>query len=532
MGHVCTSLPHFSAQSRVLIEKSVSCARNRHTKKNNMESSRSDAKEAILSLLLSFPNDIRCTYYTIDELVRLLKRGGASPSLEASLVRSSLQHVPTRYEVKIQRRRPEKIPGLDVAKPFYRFSKKADNASPRSQRTGKRSLPTVTENYFQDDEKYRPHLNAILKYYSDNNSSGGRSKSLTAASADRPNITGVQLNGKRIVVEVKQLYDLVQNLHRSCGNLYLSAEPVRRGFGVTFEWRCDRCNQPFSFCTWIGQKSEVVCPGRKHSRTQVGMNLELVEAAEDEAMYASRFMNFCTKADIVHPTEKNARQVEMKCRAAAIEAADEIIDENRAKAYAASSKTVEFERGGEMHTAAVVTVAQDGSALKRDYGHCYTGSAAAVFAVDKETGLVVDKGISQASCHHCVRAYNARLRERRKAGNPITPSELKNMTKDEILALYDHEGFCYRNSSYSPGVAEEHLAEKIGRNLLVDNEGSVQACPLFVEKHVADGDSKGITRAAAAQEEIVGDSGAPSERAPVRCSSPSRHSHFLHHQHV
>ena len=139
-----------------------------------MESSRSDAKEAILSLLLSFPNDIRCTYYTVDELVRLLKRGGVSPSLEASLVRSSLQHVPTRHEVKIQRRRPEKIPGLDVAKPFYRFSKKADNASPRSQRAGKRSLPTVTENYFQNDE-HQSQLDSILKYYSDKNSSGGRS---------------------------------------------------------------------------------------------------------------------------------------------------------------------------------------------------------------------------------------------------------------------------------------------------------------------------------------------------------------------
>ena len=49
-----------------------------------------------------------------------------------------------------------------------------------------------------------------------------------------------------------------------------------------------------------------MCPGRKHSRSQAGMNLELMEAAEDEAMCASRFMNFCTKADIVHPTEKNA----------------------------------------------------------------------------------------------------------------------------------------------------------------------------------------------------------------------------------
>ena len=225
-------------------------------------------------------------------------RGGVSPSLEISLVRSSLQHIPTRHEVNVQRRRPEKISGLDVAKPFYRFSRIADNASPRSQRNGKRSLPTMPENCFQDDEKHGPHLNATLKCHSDKNSSGGRSSTPTANATDRPNITGVQLNGKRIVVEMKQLCDFVQSLHRSCGNLCLSAEPVRRGFGVAFEWRCDRCNQPFSFCTWIGQRSEVVCPGRKHSRSQAGMNLELMEAAEDEAMHASRFMNFCTKADM------------------------------------------------------------------------------------------------------------------------------------------------------------------------------------------------------------------------------------------
>ena len=105
-------------------------------KKTTMETSRANAKEAILSLLLSFPDDVRCTYYTVDELVRVLMRGGVSPSLEISLVRSSLQHVPTRHEVNIQRRRPEKMSGLDVAKPFCRFSRTADDASPRSQRNG------------------------------------------------------------------------------------------------------------------------------------------------------------------------------------------------------------------------------------------------------------------------------------------------------------------------------------------------------------------------------------------------------------
>ena len=54
-------------------------------KKTTMETSRANAKEAILSLLLSFPDDVRCTYYTVDELVRILMRGGVSPSLETLL---------------------------------------------------------------------------------------------------------------------------------------------------------------------------------------------------------------------------------------------------------------------------------------------------------------------------------------------------------------------------------------------------------------------------------------------------------------
>ena len=166
MGYFCTS-PSFGVLFVRFSSKSVSCARTDTKQKTTMETSRANAKEAILSLLLSFPDDVRCTYYTIDELVRILMRGGASPSLEISLVRSSLQHVPTRHEVNVQRRRPEKTSGLDVAKPFYRFSRIADNASPRSQRNGKRSLPTMPENCFQDDEKHGPHLNAMLKRCSD-----------------------------------------------------------------------------------------------------------------------------------------------------------------------------------------------------------------------------------------------------------------------------------------------------------------------------------------------------------------------------
>ena len=85
-------LPHLGFFLQGFSSKSASCART--DTKTTMETSRANAKEAILSLLLSFPDDVRCTYYTVDELVRILMRGGVSPSLEISLVRSSLQHVP------------------------------------------------------------------------------------------------------------------------------------------------------------------------------------------------------------------------------------------------------------------------------------------------------------------------------------------------------------------------------------------------------------------------------------------------------
>ena len=476
-----------------------------------MESSRSDAKEAILSLLLSSPNDIRCTYYTIDELVRLLKRGGASPSLEVALVRSSLQHVPTRHEVKIQRRRPEKTPGLDVAKPFYRFSRIADDASPRSQRSGKRSLPTTTENYFQSDE-CQSHLDAMLKHYSEKNSSGGRSSSSTTASASTdetaasvPTITLNALNGSREIAEIEQRHQMFRQLHASCGNLHLSTEPVRKGFGIREVWHCDNCGQDFVHDAFYYQKSKVVADGKSHSRKSVGLNLDVTEALEDEGVYPQRMTNIFVKADIVHPTLDSFRKLEKKCRKAAIEAGAECIQENMAEAHGAADNYITFEREGVLYKAAVVTVAQDGSSLMRNYSHNYTGSAVAQISVEKTTGKVVGLRISQSLCRFCILAMNKRLREMRRNGEQFSKSDLKEKSREELYALMKHDGPCYRNSTHSPGTAEECLAEAMGRLLLIDDDGDVQENPLFVQKHVADGDSKGITRAAAAQLKIVGE---------------------------
>jgi len=214
------------------------------------------------------------------------------------------------------------------------------------------------------------------------------------------------------------------------------------------------------------------------------------------------------KASIVHPAEKNGHQILRKSRKAAIETGEECLMENRAKAAAAaeaSGETIDFERDGVTYTAAKVSIAQDGSSLKRDYGHNYTGSAVAQIATEKRTGLPVGLALSQASCVHCVRTLNDRLREARKKGERYSGDKLKSMTRDELFGLMSHGGHCYRNSTYSPGTAEEHLAETIGRDLLINDDGNVQNFPLFVTKHIADGDTKGITRAAEKQRAIVGD---------------------------
>ena len=149
----------------------------------NMNESRTHAKKAILSLLSSLPTNVASSWRTADELAILLKRGGASASLESELISSALRHAHNGFKAQFDAPRREKIEGSDKQCANYRFVKSIDNSSPAKQREGKGSLPTVACNYFQDDEKYRPHLNAILKYDSDKNSSGGRSSTSTATAA-------------------------------------------------------------------------------------------------------------------------------------------------------------------------------------------------------------------------------------------------------------------------------------------------------------------------------------------------------------
>ena len=221
----------------------------------NMNESRANAEKAILSLLSSLPTDAASIWRTADELTALLKRGGVSASLESDLLSSALRYANIGFKNRFDAPRREMINGKKCTN--YRFIKSFDNSSPAQQRK-KRPLPTLPTNYFQDDEKYQPHLNAILKYYSDKNSSVGRSSTSTAtaaaASTDEtaasvPTITLGALNGSREIAEIEQRHQMFRQLHASCGDLHLSTEPVRKGFGIREIWHCDNCGQDFAHDT-------------------------------------------------------------------------------------------------------------------------------------------------------------------------------------------------------------------------------------------------------------------------------------------
>lgn len=121
---------------------------------------------------------------------------------------------------------------------------------------------------------------------------------------------------------------MFRQLHASCGDLHLSTEPVRKGFGIREIWHCDNCGQDFVHDTFYYQKSKVVADGKSHSRKSVGLNLDVTEALEDEGVYPQRMKNIFVKADIVHPTLDSFRQLEKKCCKAAIEAGAECIQEH------------------------------------------------------------------------------------------------------------------------------------------------------------------------------------------------------------
>eukprot|EP00980_Cylindrotheca_fusiformis_P003260 scaffold735_cov116-Cylindrotheca_fusiformis.AAC.30 len=77
--------------------------------------------------------------------------------------------------------------------------------------------------------------------------------------------------------------------------------------------------------------------------------------------------------------------------------------------------------------------------------------------------------------------------------------------EDPATAIGKHEGECSNNSKYSPAEQEEHGLERIGRSLLLDDNGEYLGDnrALLIEVVVSDGDSKGALRMLRVQEAIT-----------------------------
>jgi hypothetical protein len=69
----------------------------------DMKTLDANARKGTLSLCFGLPDAVKIVYFTDDDFVRLLKRGGVSLSLEPSLVRRAFQYAPSELKLKFQR---------------------------------------------------------------------------------------------------------------------------------------------------------------------------------------------------------------------------------------------------------------------------------------------------------------------------------------------------------------------------------------------------------------------------------------------
>ena len=209
--------------------KAYFCAEStKHKNTMQVDTNRSDAdaREGILSLLSDLPDAVKSMFFTDDECVGLLKRGGVSSSLESSLIRRAFQHAPSEFKLQFQCRPQEKIPGLEGRHRSYRLCSAADHASPYSQRKsgrrGKFVLATIEQGFFQN-KKHRSHLLAISTYYGESSRATDdttESSSSSSSSSSSPSDDVHVPDGLR-VVEIRREREMFQTLfshHCGLGN--------------------------------------------------------------------------------------------------------------------------------------------------------------------------------------------------------------------------------------------------------------------------------------------------------------------------
>lgn len=462
-----------------------------------MTKSDRNARTGILSLLADLPDDVAAYWRTADELAELLRRGGASTSLKSDLVQKALQYAPPTFKEKYDEPRREVI--STKQRTDYRFIRSNDASSPASQRAGGASLPTVEENYFHDRPSHlshRDHLMAISVYYGD---------TARTADADPPSSSSSDVvhiaDGLR-VVEIRREREMFRALHaHHCGifgaELIIYRDDPNHGFGMIDYLRCSGCRQEWVYRTYDEAYPKIKADATKCFRKAPTMNSAIVEAFIDTGAWPTAVWKACGKAGINAPALTCMKKIEKRTRVAALSTGAKCIESNRKDAVAAAVEKIEFDDEDGHHSAAVLTIAQDGTGPKRFYMCRCTGTGHMQVALCRETGQIVAIRCDQTSCVNCSRAWGDAVKKAGADGVEVSPASV----------AIEHEGMCYRTSSDSPSTAEEFAAGKIGRDLLATPDGKVRPDDeaIFIGTGVSDGDSKAVRRAAKEQAKIVGD---------------------------
>ena len=274
------------------------------------------------------------------------------------------------------------------------------------------------------------------------------------------------------------------------------------GFASVDCYSCTGCNEKHVFQTSPHVKTPVTAKGRKYSRPQAAINVSAPASLRLAGLNAKQSTEFFGEADIMFPATKNLMAQLNKVHTAILREIADMLVTNRRKVIAAVLSSPSFDKSkdilkwhdtdGVEHNTVKVTAMMDAAGPTRNYNNRSTGTQSAACLIAEILQLPIAMKVSRTGCMKCVHAMHAAM----KAGE-----------RNPGLFLGKHEGECTSNSMNGPSVAEEFMLEEMGRDLLLDCEGTHlgDLLALFICYPTSDGDSKGANRLINKQAEIIGE---------------------------
>jgi hypothetical protein len=295
---------------------------------------RSDAHQSIRHLINSLPSETKQTWWTAAEISAILKEGGAPSSTDETLIASALLKC---YRFGFESRR-EMIGGTPQKVTYYRIVT-LDNETPKSQRVknnGKlfRVSTSVPYNLFLGSN-YSNHIKNILAHpHSDDSAQDdGNDKNEDDKNED-DKTESIRASGYRIV-DIDLERDFFKYLFRhatSCKGHKPDLVFVRgwsSGYMSIENYTCTGCGVTIYYRTSRMVCTEVIHPGRKFSRMQPALNLEVAKSAKCGGFFPTKLNKFMSHLGCESPTLRNMKLCEQKARIAMKVVGKDCVTENQ-----------------------------------------------------------------------------------------------------------------------------------------------------------------------------------------------------------